>query len=281
MPYITIGAEKSHDIKLSYVDYGEGKPVVLIHGWPLSHRMWEKQIISLTQAGYRVIAYDRRGFGESYKPWTGYDYDTLAADLNALMSELDLHDATLVGFSMGGGEVARYIGTHGSERVSKIVLMSAVTPYLLKTDDNPDGVEQSVFDSMANGVTQDRPGFLYEFCKKFVNWDDDGKNLLSQGALDHSWDVAVWANPKATLDCITAFSTTDFRSDLVKIAESELPVMIMHGDTDQIVPFEVSGKLAHEAIGQSELVVIAGGAHGLTLTQPDKVNQALLEFIGR
>ena len=276
MPYLNIGSEKGEDVLLSYADYGEGKPVVLIHGWPLSHRMWEKQIAALTDAGYRVIAYDRRGFGESYKPWTGYDYDTLADDLNVLMEALDLRDATLVGFSMGGGEVARYISTYGTSRLSKAVLMSSVTPYLLKTDDNPGGVDKSVFDDMLSGLVSDRPGFLEVFCQKFVNWDKDGKDLISRAALNHSWDIAVWATPKATLECVKSFSSTDFREDLKKF---DLPTLVLHGDNDQIVPFDVSGKIAHEMIPNSLLVIVNGGAHGLTFTQPEKVNQALLDFI--
>ncbi len=278
MPYLQIGTEKNHVISLSYADYGEGKPIVLIHGWPLSHRMWEKQIMALTEAGYRVIAYDRRGFGESYKPWTGYDYDTFAADLNTLITELDLRDVVLVGFSMGGGEVARYIGTYGTERIAKAVLMSAVTPFLLKTADNPEGVDQSVFDGMIQGLKKDRPGFLEAFGKMFVNWDKDGKDLLSQPALQHSWDIAVWSSPKATIDCVKAFSATDFRKDLAKFT---IPTLILHGDADQIVPFEVSGQRAHGLIPGSELVIIPGGAHGLTYTRPDKVNTALLDFIAK
>lgn len=278
MPYVNVGTEKDNDIKISYADYGTGKPVVLIHGWPLSHRMWEKQIIALTEAGYRVIAYDRRGFGESYKPWDGFDYDTLATDLHCLMEELDLHKVTLVGFSMGGGEVARYLSTHGSERVSKAVLMSAVTPYMLQTSDNPTGIDQAVFDGMLQGLLSDRPGFLEEFCKKFVNWDKDGKDLISQAALNHCWDIAVWASPKAAIACVKAFSSTDFRKDLAAI---DVPTLVLHGDDDQIVPFESSGQLTHSLVAGSELVVIEGGAHGLTYTQPEKVNQVLLDFIGR
>lgn len=278
MPYLQIGTEKNQVINLSYADYGEGKPVVLSHGWPLSHRMWEKQIMALTNAGFRVIAYDRRGFGESFKPWDGYNYDTFAADLHTLMTELDLREVTLVGFSMGGGDVARYIGVYGTDRVAKVVLMSAVTPYLLKTADNPEGVDQSVFDGLMQGLRKDRPGFLEAFGKMFVNWDKDGKDLLSAAALQHSWDIAVWASPKATLDCVTAFSTTDFRKDIAKF---NVPTLILHGDADQIVPFQVSGQRAHRLIPGSELVVIEGGAHGLTYTQPDKVNSALLDFISK
>ena len=278
MPYLTVGIEKGKDINIGYADYGEGKPIILIHGWPLSHRMWEKQIAALTTAGYRVIAYDRRGFGESYKPWGGYEYDTFAADLNALITSLDLSEVTLVGFSMGGGEVARYIGTYGTSRIAKAVLMSSVTPYLLKTIDNPEGVEQRVFDGMVAGLMKDRPKFLEDFTKMFVNWDEDGKELLSQAALTNSWDIAVWASPKATVECVKAFSTTDFRHDLAKFT---IPTLVLHGDSDKIVPFEVSGQRAHEMIPGSELVVITGGAHGLTYTQPEKVNEALLTFLAK
>lgn len=276
MPYVTVGTEKDHDIKISYADYGEGKPVVLIHGWPLSHRMWEHQIAALTEAGYRAVAYDRRGFGESYKPWTGYDYDTFASDLNVLLEELDLKDVALVGFSMGGGEVARYIGTYGTSRLSKAVLMSSVTPYMTKTDDNPGGVDKSVFDGMLEGLQKDRVGFLKDFCKNFYNWDKDGKDLISEAALEHSWDIAAWASPKGTLDCVKAFSATDFRQDLAKF---DIPTLVMHGDADQIVPFEASGKLAHELVADSKLVVVEGAAHGMTLTQPERVNKALLDFL--
>ena len=276
MPYVTVGSEKNEDILVSYADYGEGDPVVLIHGWPLSHRMWEHQIGALVADGKRVIAYDRRGFGESYKPWDGYDYDTLADDLNALMTKLDLHDAVLIGFSMGGGEVARYIGKYGSGRVKKVVLMSSVTPYLLKTDDNPLGVDGSVFQEMLAGLAKDRPGFLQTFGKNFFNWEKDGKDLVSQPALDHSWDIAVWASPKATMDCVTAFSSTDFRDDLQKI---DVPTLILHGDDDNIVPFPASGERSHELVANSDIVIIEGGAHGLTYTQPELVNQILLDFM--
>ena len=276
MPNITVGTYKNQNINLNYVDYGEGSPVVLIHGWPLSHLMWENQFMALTGAGYRVVAYDRRGFGDSSKPWSGYDYDTFASDLNRLMEELDLRDAALVGFSMGGGEVARYLGTYGSERVSKAVLMAAITPFMLKTDDNASGVDQSVFDGMIKGLEKDRPGFLLDFCKSFVNWDKDGKDLISEAALNHSWDIATWASSKASIDCVRAFSATDFRADLAKLA---VPTLVLHGDADGIVPFEVSGKIAHEQISGSELLVIKGGSHGLTYTHPEQTNAALLKFL--
>lgn len=276
MPYITIDREKDMDVKLSYADYGVGKPVVLIHGWPLSHRMWEKQIGALVSAGCRVIAYDRRGFGESYKPWDGYDYDSFTADLAKLMDRLDLQDATLVGFSMGGGEVARYLSKYGSDRVSKAAFISSVTPYMLKTEDNPDGVDQSVFDGMIEKLQKDRPAFLEGFGKDFVNWDTDGRDLLSEASLRHSWDIAVWASPKATLDCVKAFSETDFRDDLKAIT---IPTLVIHGDADRIVPFEVSGQRAHQMLKTSQLKVIPGGAHGLTYTHPDEINSLLIDFI--
>lgn len=278
MPNITVGTEKDQNITINYVDYGEGKPVVLIHGWPLSHLMWENQFMALTGAGYRVVAYDRRGFGESSKPWSGYDYDTFASDLNTLMEELDLNDAALVGFSMGGGEVARYLGKYGSKRVSKAVLMSSITPYLLKTDDNAGGVDKSVFDGMIQGLQKDRPGFLLDFSKSFVNWDKDGRDLLSEAALNHSWDIATWASSKGSVDCVRAFSATDFRADLAKF---DVPTLVLQGDADGIVPFEASGKIAHELVTDSELVVINGGAHGLTYTQPEQVNSALLDFLAK
>ena len=278
MPNITVGTEKDQNITINYVDYGEGKPVVLIHGWPLSHLMWENQFMALTGAGYRVVAYDRRGFGESSKPWSGYDYDTFASDLNTLMEELDLNDAALVGFSMGGGEVARYLGKYGSKRVSKAVLMSSITPYLLKTDDNAGGVDKSVFDGMIQGLQKDRPGFLLDFSKSFVNWDKDGRDLLSEAALNHSWDIATWASSKGSVDCVRAFSATDFRADLAKF---DVPTLVLQGDADGIVPFEASGKIAHELVADSELVVINGGAHGLTYTQPEQVNSALLDFLAK
>jgi non-heme chloroperoxidase len=278
MPYITVGTEKNADIKVSYADYGEGKPVILIHGWPLSHRMWEKQIGALVDGGYRVIAYDRRGFGESYKPWNGFDYDTLAGDLATIIDSLGLDDVSLVGFSMGGGEVARYIGTHGTAKIAKAVLIGSITPYLKKTDDNPDGADQAIFQGMLDGLAGDRPEFLYKFCKNFVNWDSDGKELLSQAALNHSWDIAVWANPKATFECLKSVSNTDFREDLKKF---DVPTLVIHGDADAIIPFEISGKRVHDMLPDSELLLIEGGAHGLTYTQPDKVNAALLDFLGK
>ena len=277
MPFLKI--EGPETVSLYFEDYGQGKPVVLIHGWPLSHRMWEYQVRTLVEAGYRVISYDRRGFGDSDKPWDGYDYDTLSADLQALMGALELQDAALVGFSMGGGEVARYFGQYGSERVSKAVFVSAVTPYMLKTADNPTGVDGSVFDDFKQNVETDRIGFLEGFNKMFVNHDKgvapDG-TPISEPALGYTLSIASYASPKGTLDCITAFGETDFRPDMAKI---DVPTMFVHGDADQIVPLEVSAQEAHKLVSGSRLEVFQGAPHGLVLTHTEKFNELLLEFL--
>jgi non-heme chloroperoxidase len=274
MPFLKIEGSSSAT-SLYFEDCGQGKPVVLIHGWPLSHRMWEPQVAPLVEAGYRVISYDRRGFGDSDKPWDGYDYDTLASDLQALLVGLDLNEVTLVGFSMGGGEVARYFGRYGGERVSKAVLAGAVTPYMLKTDDNPDGIEKSVFDGFISELTKDRPGFLEGFGKMFVNWDD-ANPPFSKAQLDYSQTIATFASPRGTVQCVTAFSATDFRQDLPKIT---VPTLLIHGDSDQIVPLEVSAQRAAPMIENSHLEVIAGAPHGLNLTHKEEFNRLLLEFL--
>ena len=273
MPFVT--TKDTHPTKLHYHDLGEGKPVVLIHGWPLSYRMWEGQVNALTAAGYRCIAYDRRGFGQSGKPAGGYDYDTFASDLNDLMTELDLHDAALAGFSMGGGEVARYIGRYGSSRVSKAMLLGAVPPFLLKTADNPGGVDKSVFDGMIDGVTKDRIGFLAEFFPNFYNYDAASKTV-SPDLIPFSKWIAWGASPLATQQCITAFGTTDFRPDLQKIT---VPTLIVHGDSDRIVPFEVSGKRSHEMIKGSRLEVLKGAPHGFAATHAQQLNDLMLDFL--
>ncbi len=274
MPFLKIDDPKS-SVSLYFEDYGQGKPVVLIHGWPLSHSMWEPQVAPLVEAGYRVISYDRRGFGDSDKPWDGYDYDTFAADLQALLLGLDLSDVTLVGFSMGGGEVARYIGRYGTDRVSKAVLAGAVTPYLLKTDDNPDGVDGNVFDGFISEIQKDRLGFLGGFNKMFVNWDD-AKPPISQEQLDYSLSIASFASPRGTERCVSAFGTTDFREDLAKMT---VPTLLIHGDSDAIVPLEVSAQKAAPLIANSRLEVIPGAPHGLNLTHKDEFNRLLLEFL--
>ena len=273
MPYVKTTGEHATDIY--YQDLGKGQPVVLIHGWPLSHRMWEAQINALTEAGYRCVAYDRRGFGESGRPTAGYDYDTFAADLNDLMTQLNLRDAVLAGFSMGGGEVARYLGRYGAQRVSKAMLLGAVPPFLLKTPDNAAGVDKSVFDGMLDAVKKDRIAFLEEFFPNFYNYVPSAKGV-SADLIPYSKWVAWGASPLATQQCIVAFGTTDFRDDLKKFT---VPTLIVHGDGDRIVPFEVSGKRSHEMIAGSRLEVLKGAPHGFAATHAPQLNTLMLDFL--
>ena len=276
MPRIPVGSESGTPIEIHYEDHGTGKPVVLIHGWPLSGKSWEKQVPALVEAGYRAIAYDRRGFGSSSQPVDGYDYDTFANDLKALLDKLELEEVTLVGFSMGGGEVARYIGTYGENRVSKAVLAAAVPPYLYKADDNPDGgLDDAAIEAMEDGVRTDRLAFLDTFTKNFFA-AGDRTDLISEADRQASIDIAAGASPKATLDCIGAFTRTDFRHDLAKIT---VPTLIIHGDSDGIVPFEVSGKRSAAAIATSTLVVVDGAPHGFNATHADEFNRALVDFL--
>ncbi len=277
MSRLKVGTENGAPIELHYEDYGAGKPVVLIHGWPLSGRSWENQVPALVEAGQRVIYYDRRGFGSSSQPWGGYDYDTFAADLNTLMEHLDLREATLVGFSMGGGEVVRYLGKYGSDRVGKAVLASAVPPYLFKSADNPEGgLDDAAIAGFQAGVTGDRLAFLDQFTTNFFS--AGGQLKVSQAQREYARDIAAFASPKGTLDCITAFGRTDFRGDVAKVT---VPTLVIHGDSDAIVPFEVSGKRSAAAIAGSELVVIEGGPHGINASHAQKFNSALLAFLAR
>lgn len=276
MAKVKVGEENGQAIKLYYEVHGTGKPVVLIHGWPLSGRSWEKQVPALVEAGYQVITYDRRGFGQSSQPWNGYDYDTFASDLDKLLGHLNLRDAALVGFSMGGGEVARYIGTYGTKRVSKAVFAGAVPPYLYKTDDNPDGgLDDATIEEFQNGVKSDRIAFLDSFTKLFFT-AGERTDLVSEEFRLYNRDIAAFASPKGTLDCIAAFSYTDFREDLAKFT---IPTLILHGDADAIVPLEVSGQRTHESIPGSRLVVVEGGPHGFNATHAEAFNQALIEFL--
>lgn len=277
MAFIKAGTDSAgHPVELNYVDYGQGKPVVLIHGWPLDLQSWEYQLAELPLHGLRVVAYDRRGFGKSSKPWDGYNYDTFADDLKAVLDELDLQNVTLVGFSMGGGEVARYMSRYSGARVSKVVFVSAVTPYLLKTDDNPNGVDKSVFDGMIEGIGKDRAAFFADFNKSFY-----GVTMLnhpvSQPVLDWTQSIALQGTPRATTECVKAFSATDFRQDLATI---KVPTLFIHGDKDQTVPLANSAELAVKLVPGAELKVYAGEAHGLNVTAPDRFNTDLLEFIG-
>lgn len=273
MPFI----ETADKTNLYYYDWGTGRPVVLIHGWPLDSQMWEYQSVFLADHGMRVIAYDRRGFGKSSQPWTGYDYDTLADDLATVLDKLDLADVTLVGFSMGGGEVARYMGRRGGARVSKAVLVSAVTPYLVQASDNADGVPRAVFDTMIGGLQADRPSFLATFGKQFMGAGLLNFTVTSQ-VLEWCADMALTGSPKATLDCVRSFSDTDFRLDL---AAFRVPTLVIHGDADATVPAAKSGRLTAAMIAGAEYKEYAGAPHGLFFTEKDRLNADLLAFMAR
>lgn len=277
MSRLQVGTENNAPIEIHYDDYGIGKPVVLIHGWPLSGRSWENQVPALVNAGYRVITYDRRGFGDSSQPWGGYDYDTLAADLNTLLEHLDLSEVSLVGFSMGGGEVVRYISTYGTDRIAKAVLAAAVPPFLYKSSGNSEGaLDDAAIEGLLAGVSNDRIAFLDDFTTNFFTAGND--LMVSQAQRGYARDIAAFASPKGTADCITAFSHTDFGNDLTKIT---IPTLVIHGDADAIVPFPASGQRSHDAIRGSELVLIKGGPHGINASHPQEFNDALLTFLAR
>jgi non-heme chloroperoxidase len=260
--------------EIFYKDWGKGPPVVFIHGWPLSADMWEYQAGKIASQGFRCIAYDRRGFGRSSQPWTGYDYDTLADDLSALIKALDLNDVTLVGFSMGGGEVARYMSRHGGNAVSRCVLVSAVTPFLLKTGDNPDGVDVEVFDEMITALERDRPAFLAGFGKKFF-----GAGVLnfsvSSELLDWAQTIALQASPAASIACVKAFAKTDFRPDMDAF---KVPTLIIHGDADQTVPIDASARRTVQLIKGARLIEYPGAPHGLFYSHKDRLNSDLAAF---
>lgn len=276
MPYINkTTAQEKDNVSLYYEDHGSGKPVILIHGWPLSSSMWEYQVPVLIDAGYRVITYDRRGFGRSSQPYSGYNYHTMAEDLKDIIQKLDLKNVSLVGFSMGGGELAQYIDTHGNDRISKLVFMSSIAPFMLQTDDNEDGVPDEVFQDMEKNVKTDRAGFLKGFGRGFVNYDDN-QDRVSEGQLDYNFQIAVQASAKGTLDCIHAFGRTDLREACKKI---KVPTLFMHGDADEIVPLEKSSKKGHELVEDSKLEVINGAPHGMYVTHTDEVNKVLLDFL--
>ena len=272
MPTITTSTAQP-TTTLHYQDLGEGRPVVLIHGWPLSHRMWERQVDALLDAGHRVIAYDRRGFGESGRPAAGYDYDAFADDLHDLMTALDLTDVALVGFSMGGGEVARYAGRHGTKRVRKAALLGAVPPFLLKTDDNPDGVPRDVFDGMIAAIRQDRLAFLDGFFPGFYNLDEQTPHA---DLVPFSKWIAWAASPLATQRCVTAFGETDFRADLRRL---DVPTLVVHGDADRIVPIDISGRKSAAAVKGARLEVLPGAPHGFAATHAERLNELLVEFL--
>ena len=277
MPYVNVGKETSSDIDLYYEDHGSGRPVVLIHGYPLSGASWEKQLPVLLDAGHRVITYDRRGFGKSSQPTTGYNYDTFAEDLHKLVTHLKLRDFALVGFSMGGGEVARYLGKYGSKGVSKAVIVSGVPPFLLKTPDNPEGVDGSVFEGIQKAVVADRYAFFTEFFKNFYNTDLLLGKRVSEQAVQASWNVAAGASATASLACVPTWHE-DFRNDLGRI---DVPTLVIHGDADRILPITASGLRTAKLIKGARLTVIKDGPHCITWTHAEEVNSELVNFLGK
>jgi non-heme chloroperoxidase len=277
MSTITVGTENSTDIELFYEDHGTGQPVVLIHGYPLNGRSWEKQAAALLTAGYRVISYDRRGFGQSSQPTTGYDYDTFAADLNALMETLDLRNAVLVGFSMGTGEVARYLSSYGSDRVAKAGFLASLEPFLLQTDDNPTGVPSSVFEGIEQAATGDRYAWFDDFYQNFYNLDETLGSRISEAAVRASWNVAAGASWFASSAVVQSW-LTDFRADIEKI---DVPSLILHGTADRILPIDATAREFTKRLPDAEYVEIEGAPHGLLWTHGAEVNEALLAFLAK
>jgi non-heme chloroperoxidase len=276
MPYVTVGQENSAAIRIYYEDHGSGPPVVLVHGYALNGHSWEKQEAALLAAGHRVITYDRRGFGASSRPSIGYNFDTLADDLQVLLSRLDLHAVVLAGFAMGTGEVARHLAVHGSERVKAAVLIAPLLPFLLKTDDNPDGIDRSVLDDIAARIAADRPAAMKDFMDRSYNVDLlDGRRVSDQ-AWQNSFYVAISASAHAALRCVTA-CLEDFRGDLAAIS---IPVLVIHGDQDRVLPYEATSRRLPALLKNARFTIIAGGPHAIIWTHADEVNQALLDFIG-
>lgn len=280
MAFITVGHENSTAIELYYEDHGAGQAVVLLHGYPLNGHSWEKQTKALLEAGYRVIAYDRRGFGASSKPTEGYDCDTFAADLNAVLTALDLRDVVLVGFSMGTGELARYVGTYGAERVSKLAFLGSLGPFLLQTDDNPSGVPKSVFDGIVDAAVGDRYAWFTGFFNNFYNLDENLGSRISEETVRAGWNVATAGAPIAAYAVVPTWYE-DFRADVVKVGGSTLPTLIVHGDQDRILPIDASGRPLHAALPEAEYVELAGAPHGMLWTHAEEINRLLLGFLAR
>ena len=276
MPYVTVGKENSGSTEIYYEDHGSGQPVVLIHGYPLDGHSWEKQLPVLLEAGKRVITYDRRGYGHSSQPTTGYDYDTFPADLKALIDKLDLRDMVLVGFSMGTGEVTRYLGTYGSERVAKAALFGPIPPFLLQTADNPKGVPQSVFDGFKDTITKDRYAWFKFFFDNFYNVDKFHGTRISDQAWDASFQVAAGSSAYATLACVDTW-LTDFRADLPKI---DVPMLVIQGTEDRILPIDATGRRLPDLVKDIHFIEIEGGPHNVGWTHADEVNEALVKFVG-
>ncbi|WBP84611.1 alpha/beta fold hydrolase [Kitasatospora cathayae] len=264
-------------VEIFYKDWGSGRPVVFIHGWPLNADAWEDQLKLVADHGFRGVAHDRRGHGRSAQPWTGYDFDTFADDLNDLINALDLRDVTLVGHSMGGGELARYIGRHGTDRVGKALLLSAIPPLMLKTDSNPEGVPAEVFDSIRGGILKERSQFWKDFAPAFFGANRPG-NSVTQGNLDIYWLLAMQQSIKAGVDCVTAFAETDFTEDLKKF---DVPTLVVHGDDDQIVPIDATGRKTAQIVPGAVLKVYEGAGHGISVVpgEKERFNQDLLEFL--
>jgi pimeloyl-ACP methyl ester carboxylesterase len=272
---INVGKENSKSIDLYYEDFGSGPPVVLIHGWPLSGASWEKQTAALLAAGHRVITYDRRGFGRSSKPSVGYDYDTFADDLHAVLTKLDIEKVDLVGFSMGTGEVTRYIGKYGTDHVRKAVLIGTLGPYLLKTADNPEGADSAVFDGIKSAIKADRPAFLLDFLHNFYNYDVSGGKLVSEQVVEENWNVAAQASAIGVLKCVDAW-LEDFRED---ISKNNVPTLILHGDADRILPPDATSRRQAKIIKGVRFVEIPDGPHGVIWTHADLINTEIVSFL--
>jgi non-heme chloroperoxidase len=276
MPFVTVGRENSAAVRIYYEDHGSGPPVVLIHGYALNGQSWEKQETALLAAGHRVITYDRRGFGASSRPSTGYDFDTLAADLHVLLSRLDLRGVVLAGFAMGSGEIIRYLAAHGSERVRAAALVAPLLPFLLKTSDSPEGIDRSVFDGITARIAADRPAAMKDFIDRSYNMDLLGGGRVSDQAWQNSFYVAISASAHAALGCVTACQE-DFRGDLVEIS---IPILVIHGDQDRVLPYEATSRRLPALLDNARSAIIAGGPHAIIWTHANEVNQALLDFIG-
>jgi len=272
---IAVGRENSTTIELYYEDHGSGSPVVLIHGWPLNGASWEKQTAALLAAGHRVITYDRRGFGRSSQPAVGYNYDTFASDLNTVLTSLSLTDVCLVGFSMGTGEVTRYIGKYGTKRVRKAVLIGTLGPYLVKAADNPDGVDASVFDGLKAAIKADRPTTLLDFLHNFYNYDVLGGKLVSERVVEDNWNVAVGASATGTLACVDSW-IEDFRKDIVR---NDVPTLLLHGDADRILPPDATSRRQAKMIKNVKFVELKNGPHGVLWTHAEQVNRELVDFL--